>query len=135
MFSDLSTIREAVKARLAPILPSGWESVEFLEGTVKSRTPVWYIEFVRVDSAIQGGALGRGQVAAVFNIIITDPKTDTKKAENAVDGHLLALLGAVDEFDDIFWDNAEKKRLLDGPMAWTVSAFALALIRQPTKGA
>lgn len=126
MFSDLATIRNDVKNRLTPILPSTWRYEATLEGTVKALVPVLYIEFVRIDTVVQGAPIGQGQAGAYFNVIITDPKTDTEKAEDAVDSHVLKVLGALDSFADIYWENAEKKRLEDGPMAWTVSVLAFA---------
>lgn len=124
MFTDLAAIRSDVKERLTPLLPTDWKYEEYLEGTVKSLVPVLYIEFVRIDTVVQGAPVARGQAGAHFNLIITDPKTDSKKTENAVDGHVLKVLGALDSFDDLYWESAEKKRLEDGPMAWTISVLA-----------
>jgi len=124
MFTDLASIRTAVKDRLTPLLPSGWKFEPTLEGTVKALTPVLYIEFVRVDTRQEGAPLGAGQVLASFNLIITDPKTDTAKAEDAVDSHLVPIIRALDSFDDLYWENTEKRRLQDGPLAWIVQAFA-----------
>lgn len=130
MFTDLATLREAVKDRLTPLLPADWACVPYLEGMSKALKPVWYIEYTAVESAVNGQELGEGQVAPSLNIIITDPKTDTQKAETAVDGHVLQVIRALDEFDDIYWTRIEKKRLEDGPMAWTFSVFALASTKE-----
>lgn len=124
MFTDLETLRADVKERLTPLLPEGWKVDSSVEGAVKSLTPVLYVEFVRIDTAFRGEPLGTGQVAASFNLIITDPKTDTTKAEGSVDGHVVQVLAALDSFADMFWDNAEKQRLEDGPLAWKISAGA-----------
>lgn len=126
MFSDLATIREAVKDALTPLLPSSWKFVAALEGTIKSRTPVVYIEFTNLDTTIAGEPLPRGSVAAQFNLIVTDPKTDTDKAEDDVDAHLLKFVQALDPLDDIYWTTAAKDRLPDGPLAWQLTAFAIA---------
>lgn len=126
MFTDLATIRTAVKDRLTPILPASWKWHEYLEGLVKADTPAVYIEYTRVDQEVQGQPLALGQVCARFVFIVTDPKTDTKKAEAAVDAHLVPILNALDDMDDIYWDAAEKARLEDGPMAWRITAFAIA---------
>jgi len=126
MFSDLATIRTDVKDRLTAILPSTWRCEATLEGTIKALVPVLYIEFVRIDTVVQGQPLPQGQVGTSFNVIITDPQTDAEKAEDAVDAHVLKVLGSLDKFADIYWENAEKKRLQDGPMAWTISVLALA---------
>lgn len=126
MFTDLATIRNAVKDRLTPILPAYWKPMVTLEGTIKARTPVYYIEYVALEQRAQNHNLPHGQVCARFNIIITDPKTDTEKAENSVDEHVLHVIRALDSIDDMWWDTCEKKRLEDGPLAWTFTVFAFA---------
>ena len=126
MFTDLASIRTDLETRLTPLLPSGWKFEPTIDGTIKASAPVLYIEFTAFEPRVQNNNLARGQVAARFNLIITDPKTDTKKAEDAVDEHVRRLIGAIDSMDDIYWDTAEKKRLPDGPLAWTVNTFAIA---------
>lgn len=130
MFSDLAALRNDVKERLTPLLPTDWRYEEYLEGTIKALVPVLYIEFVRLDTVVKGEPLAPGQVGANLNIIITDPQTDTKKTEDAVDGHILKVVGALDTFDDLVWETAEKKRLQDGPMAWTINVLALASTKE-----
>lgn len=131
MFTDLAAIRQDVKDRLTPILPPEWRTEATLEGTVKAVVPVLYIEFVRIAGTVQGQDLSRDQVGAYFNIIITDPKTDTDKAEDAVDAHVLKVLTALDSYSDMYWESAEKKRFPDGPLAWTFSVFAFASTQPP----
>lgn len=126
MFSDLASIREAVEARLAPRLPDTWRWVPYLEGTNKTLVPVVYLEFVAFEPRVQNSNLALGQVAARFNIVVTDPKTDTEKAEDDVDEHVLGVIRALDDMSDMYWDTAEKKRLDVGPLAWTISTFAIA---------
>lgn len=126
MFSDLATIRSAVKDTLTPLLPSTWRYEPTIEGTQKAAVPVVYIEFTDVDTTMNGQPLPRGSYTAHFNIIVTDPKTDTDKAEDAVDAHLLKLPQAFDGLEYIYWDTARKSRLPDGPLAWTLTAFAIA---------
>lgn len=125
MFTDLATVRSDVKTRLTPILPADWRVEASIEGTIKALSPVLYIEFVGIDPRVRNTDLPRGKVTARFNIIITDPKTDTDKAEDAVDGHILRVIRALDGMSDIFWDTCEKDRLTNGPLAWKITAFAL----------
>lgn len=136
MFTDLPTLRTDVKDRLTPLLPESWKTEEYLEGTLNALVPVLYIEFVRIDTVVQGEALAPGQVGAVLNLIVTDPQTDTKKTENSADAHVLKLLQALDSFEDLIWEKAEKKRLQDGPMAWTVDVIGLVNTEptEPTEG-
>lgn len=125
MFTDLATLRNDVKTRLTPILPADWKYEPTLEGTIKARVPVLYIEFVAIETSVANANLPRGSVAARFNLIITDPKTDTEKAEDAVDGHIVDIIRALDPMDDLYWEGARKARLADGPLAWTFDAFAI----------
>lgn len=131
MFSDLATIRAAVKDLLTPILPNKWKPKDSLEGTVNALTPVWYIEFTRLDSTEGGAPLGRGQVAAGIRLIVTDPKKDTSKAEDDVDQHVLTLILALDPHADLFWSSAEKRRLDTGELAWAVELVALVETPDP----
>lgn len=126
MFTDLATIRAAVEDRLTPELPVKWRIENTVDTSLKALVPVLYLEFTRVSTTVSGEALGRGQVSASFNVIITDPKTDTAKAEDDVDAHLMKILSVLDSFDDIYWDAAEKRRLPEGQLAWVITAFALA---------
>jgi len=133
MFTDLASIRSAVNERLTPELPAGWKVEDSIEGTIKALVPVLYLEFTAVSTTLPNGdALGHGQVSASFNLIITDPKTDTKKAEASVDEHLVKVLTTLDSFDDIFWTTGSKSRMPDGPLAWSINAFAIAST-QPTE--
>lgn len=125
MFSDLPSVRTALKDRLEPLLPSDWRWKPYLEGDVKALVPVVYIEFVAFEPRVQNAPLAHGQVAARFNLIVTDPKTDTENAEDDVDDHVRELIVALDGMTDMYWDTAEKKRLPTGPLAWTISTFAL----------
>lgn len=124
MFTDLETLRSDVKERLTPNLPTGWGVEETIEAASKVATPVLYIEFTTVSTTVRGEPLGRGQVSVGFNLIITDPKADTAKAENSVDGHLVKILRVLDEYSDFYWESAEKRRLASGVLAWAIAAFA-----------
>jgi hypothetical protein len=132
MFSDISAIREELKARIAPELPDGWVVKEYLTEAIESLTPVVYFEFVRFDSKADGQPLGKGYAGAEFNIWITDPKTDDKGSEDAVDTHVVRIINIIDSHSDIYWESAEKDRLKTGPLAWSIKAFAITNITPNT---
>lgn len=131
MFTDLATVREAVKDRLTPLFPAGWKFEASIEGAVKSLTPVLYIEFTDIEQRVQGLNLPQGTVASRFRLIVTDPKTDVSKAEDDVDEHILRLVRALDPMPDMYWDTCNKTRLEAGPLAWIMVAFALVHTPNP----
>lgn len=131
MFTDLASIREAVKERLTPLLPATWEIEPTIEARSKRGVPVLYIEFVKFDTSDESGDLARGQVSAKFNLIIVDPRTDTAKGEDAVDEHVLRVVRAIDPQDDIFWTTADLGREPTGEMRWAVSCSALVQTPNP----
>lgn len=131
MFSDLATIRAAVRERLTPALPDSWDWEEYVtESPSKSLVPVVFLEFTGLESAPDGQPLGRGQAGARFQIIVADPGT-SERAEDAVDEHMLRLIGVLEHSDDLYWSTGTKQRLPDGRMAWRVDVLALTETPQP----
>lgn len=134
MFSDLASIRTAVKDRLEPLLPDTWRWVPYADTLTTAATPIVYIEFTEIASMVNGEPLGPGQCAPGLNLIVTDPLTDTEKAENAVDEHVLRLIHALESSNDLYWSTATKRRLENGQMAWVIPVTALAETPDPTEG-
>lgn len=134
MFSDLSQIRAALEALLKPQLPDTWDWTPYADTIEKVATPTVGIEFTGIVSAPDGEPLGPGQAGAEFNLVITDVPTDTKKAEDAVDKHVLAVIFTLDKSNDLHWSTAAKRRLQSGQMAWIISCIALAQTPDPTEG-
>lgn len=134
MFSDLAGIRDAVEARLKPQLPESWRWVPYSDTLTTAATPTVYVEFTGFIGEVDGSPLGRGQVGAELDLIITDPLTDTEKAEDAVDQHALALIFTIDMTHDLFWSKGAKRRLENGQMAWVISLVALCETPAPTEG-
>lgn len=132
MFSDLAEIRAAVRARLEPLLPAGWRWEEYVTETLaKAAAPTVYLEFVRIDSTVNGQPLGRGQAAAQFNIIVAIHKTSAD-GEDDVDALVATFIGVLDhDNEDLYWTTADKSRLPTGSLAWTISAGALTLVPDP----
>lgn len=131
MFTDLASIRAAVKERLTPLLPEAWDIEPTIEERSKRRIPVLYLEFVKFDTSDESGDLAHGQVSAKFNLIIVDPQTDTGKAEDAVDEHVLRVVKAIDPQPDIFWTTADLGREPTGEMRWAISCSALVETPNP----
>ena len=125
MFSSIGAIREEVKAILEPGLPNDWTVKQYLTEAVESLKPVVYLEFTTFSSSSAGQPLGRGYAEAGFNVWVTDPKTSDQGSEDAVDDHVIRILGTIDQHSDIYWESAEKDRLSTGPLAWRVKAFAI----------
>lgn len=131
MFSDLSEIRAAVRARLEPLMPDGWKFDEYVtEAVQKSLVPAVWLEFIRIESTVDGAPLGPGSAGARFNVIVADPATGTK-GEDDVDQHAMRLLGAIEHTTDMYWSGAEKARLTDGRVAWRIDVIALTLTPNP----
>lgn len=131
MFSDLASIRTAVKERLAPLLPEKWKwETTVAETAEKSLVPVVYVEFTGIESAPDGTPLGRGTAGARFNIIVADNKTG-EQGESATDEHVLRIVAAIEHTDDLYWSTATKARFPDGRLYWAITVLALALTPNP----
>lgn len=131
MFTDLASIRTAVKERLTPLLPADWKWELTIEARSKARVPVVYVEYTQLDTTDEGGNLPRGQVSARFNLVIVDPLTDTEKAEAAVDEHVLRIVRALDEQDDIYWTTATLGREPTGELRWEIACAAITETPNP----
>lgn len=124
MFSDLTTLRSALLEQIGPALPESWTVKPGLTGEVQSLVPVLYTEFKEIQTTDPSGDLPHGQASAVLDLIIVEPQTGDG-AEDAVDGHITYLLGALDASSDIHWETARKERLDSGSLGWRVSLRAL----------
>lgn len=133
MFSSLAEIRDDVEAWIKPLLPESWKLIPFAETVTTAAAPTVYLAFTRIESEVDG-PLPRGEAAARFDLVITDPLTDTEKAEDAVDAHVTRLIGLLEHTDDVGWSSAEKRRLDNGQMAWVIDILALTLVPDPTEG-
>lgn len=132
MFSNLAAIRNDVATLLATSTIKDLRVEATLEGTIKSTVPVLYVEFVAFDTSVEGALLTPGSVAARFNLLLTSPRTDSGKSEAEVDDMVPALLAVIDDHDSLYWTNAEKRRIPDGPLAWHLSMFAITSLHPTT---
>ena len=124
MFSDLAAIRAKLAERLKPVVPAAWEIVESLESARKSLAPVLYFEHTQITSAINGAPLPRTTVGCGIDLIIAAAGND----EDDADAHILDLVRALQGYDDILWDTANKTRIggETGPLGWRISLTVLS---------
>jgi hypothetical protein len=132
MFSSIAEIRTAVRDRLAPVLPASWMWIPNADTLTTAARPTVYIEFTGIASTVNGEPLARGEAVPQLNLVVTDPHTDTAKAEDAVDEHLLRVLAKVEYDDDLHWSTGSKRRLENGQLAWIIPLVALAYMPDPT---
>jgi hypothetical protein len=131
MFSSIAEIRTAVRDLLAPVLPASWVWKPNVDTLTTASAPTVYIEFTGISSTDEEGPLARGYSAPQLNLVVTDPLTDTAKAEDAVDMHLLRVLSKIEYSDDLHWSTASKRRLENGQLAWIIPLNALAYTPDP----
>lgn len=130
MFSDIATVRTALKERLTPALPVGWEINENLtKPPTEYRKPLITFEFTRFASTAGGQALGPGQVAAMVDLVLGSPKT-TDAGEDEVDQLALSLVQAIDKQSDMFWADAEKQRFDTGQWVWRIHTTVLTTSKE-----
>lgn len=126
MFSDIASVRTALKSRLSPSLPSRWSIQENAQQPPSEyRTPLITFEFARFDSTVGGGELGPGQVAAGIDLIVSSPKTADSVGEDDVDQLVLTLIQVIDAQSDMFWSSADKDRFDAGQWAWRIHTTVL----------
>lgn len=126
MFSDLASIRTALRDRLGPALPEEWRIVDHIATPAETIVPILHFEFTGIDSTANGQPLGRDTVACSFDLVIETPRSDDAGAEDDVDDHVLTLARVLQKSSDIYWDTARKQRLADGGhMTWRVSLTLL----------
>lgn len=125
MFSDIAGVRAALKERIAPLLVEQWDIQQNLkDAPTEFRAPLLTFEFTRLDSTVNGQALGPGQAAAGIDLILSSPKS-TEDGEDQVDDLALVLVQIIDAQSDIFWSSAEKQRLPGNQWAWRVHTTVL----------
>jgi len=147
MFSDLTSIRAALKARLQPeptipgddvepgpdtlpsdyVLPTKWRYIDHISEPVESLTPVVYTEFAAISPEANGQPLGRDAVACNVDLVVAAVSTDNKVSEAQADEYVHRLIRAINhDNDDIFFSSARKERETNGSVAWRVSIVCIA---------
>lgn len=126
MFSDIAGVRAALKERLDPSVPDGWEiSANLKQPPTEYRSPLVTFEFTRLESSPDGQDLGPGQVGAAIDLVLGSPKTADATGEDDVDQLALSLVQVIDAQSDMYWSTAEKQRLEAGQWAWRIHTIVL----------
>lgn len=127
MFSDIATVRGALKERLTPELPEAWEIAAFIrQPPTEYRSPLITFEFTRFTGAVNGKPLPPGQVGAAIDLVLGSPKTADETGEDDVDQLALTLVQVIESQSDIFFDSAEKQRLeASGQWVWRIHTLVL----------
>lgn len=120
MFSDLGSVRAALKARLAPEVPERWTIQENLKTPpTEYRNPLITFEFSRFEPEAFGQPLGHGYVAAVIDIIVGSPMSE-EKGEDDADQLALTLIRAIEKQSDMYWAPATKQVFDTGQVVWRI---------------
>lgn len=127
MFSNIATIRAALKARLVPLLPENWQFEDGLKEAYDTVTPIVYAEFTGISSSANGTPLSRDTIAVSFDLVIASAGSAD---EDGADAHLVTLAHALQRFDDIYWDTLTKIPLKSGAYAWKFPLTLLSTLEE-----
>lgn len=128
MFSSVTELRTELKERLEAALPAEWEIVKDLMAANVGLVPAVYIEFLELNTIVNGQPCAPGTVAASVDVVVVDPRTADGEAEAAVEDELVPVLRALDAHSDLAWSVAKKIRLDTGPLSWRISLIALVTL-------
>jgi len=109
--------------RLTELVPDTWDVRPGLSPIGTITKPTLLIEYKTIDPF----DAPMGNVRVAFEVYIVDHHEDQSKAEDAVDGYVVALMVALDQHPSISWSTASKTGIADTPyLGWkfTVSAIA-----------
>ena len=99
------TVREALDAHLAPLLPPKWKWVPTQRNidAITQTTVVWkQMRITRLAEA----PIGTVRVEGVLTVIT--PYADADRADEALDDDVTMLCAAIDALEDLAWTEAQK---------------------------
>ena len=119
------TVRAQLEADLKPHLPRGWRLIPYATNldVIDQHTVMTLQESIeRVPEAPIGA------VKVDFKVIIIEPKTDPKTAEDALDDAVTDLLLSLNKARQVHWSRAERRTWEDSNPCYEVAVSYFATL-------
>lgn len=113
----MTSARTYLAETLAPLLPKGWQIVPYADNLDTLSRPVVMLQQKRITPSTYA-PLGRHSVE--FSVILLNPSTDIRKAEEDLDEQVDLLLYALEDLPTLVWTNAERA-VFDNNHGWDIT--------------